>query len=82
MPDIAGARAVGGQKIDDRHFERVGDGFEHDHRRIALPAFDLRQIAFGNSGIAGQLPARDAALGAAAAHELADLGGECVRARA
>ena len=54
MPDIACvARAFGRQGIAwTRDFERAAMGFEHDHRRIALPAFDLREIPLGNPRIA------------------------------
>ena len=29
----------------------IGNGFEHDHRRIGAPTLDLRQVALGNAGI-------------------------------
>ena len=49
-------------------------------RRVALPAFDLREIALGGAGILRQLPARHAALGAREPHQPSDRGGEVVRA--
>ena len=56
------------------------DRLEDDHRRIALPAFDLREIALGRAGLLRQLPPRHAALGAGEPHQAADRGGEGVGA--
>jgi hypothetical protein len=32
------------QQLGDLHLHGLGDGLEHDDGRIALPAFDLRQV--------------------------------------
>ncbi len=69
-----------GMSSADRHVERVGDVLEDDDRRIALPAFDLREIAFRRAGLFGELAPRDAALGARGAHQCADRGGKGVAA--
>ena len=42
--------AVGArQQLDDRNVERLRDRLEDEYRRIALPAFDLREVAFGRA---------------------------------
>ena len=66
------------QEIDDRHVERLRNRLEDDHRRIALPAFDLREIALGRAGLLRQLTPRHAALGAGQPHQPADGGDERV----
>jgi hypothetical protein len=70
-----GARAGFRQQRGSGKVERLRDGAQHAHRRIAGAAFDLRQIALRRFGGLRQLPARHAALGAVAPH-LAPDGGE------
>ena len=71
-----GAAVAARQQFDDRNVERLGDRLEHDDGRVALAAFDLREIALGRAGALRKLPPRHAALGAAEPHQPADLGGE------
>ena len=58
----------------ERRFQRVGDRLQNDQRRIAVAAFDLRQIAHRNPGFGGQLAAGDAPPRAAAPDQPSDLG--------
>ena len=37
------------QELDDRNVERLRDRLEDEHGRIALPAFDLREVALGRA---------------------------------
>ncbi len=60
----------------ERRFQRVGNRLQDNQRRVAIAAFDLRQIANRNPGIGGQLAPRDAPSGAAAPDQASDLGGE------
>src|SRR5262249_62142492 len=71
----AGAR----QECDHRQVEGFGDRLQPDHRRIALPALDLRQVTLRRPRLLGKLPARYAALGARRAYQRADDGRERVR---
>jgi hypothetical protein len=57
--------------------ERLRDGAQHAHGRIADAAFDLRQVALGRLRGLRQLSPRHAALGAAAAHFAPDRRKEC-----
>ena len=51
-PRVGRGNAAGlRQQFEHRHFQRVGDGAHHQHRRIAGAAFDLRQIALRGSAI-------------------------------
>ena len=77
--ELRGARAAARQQLEHGHVERLGDALEHDGGGIALPAFDLREIALRRAGILRQLPARHAALGAREPHEPPDRGGEVTR---
>ena len=63
-----GARAGFRQQRGAGQVERLRDGAQHAHGRIAGAAFDLRQVALGSLRDMRQLPARHAALGAAAPH--------------
>ena len=49
---------------------------QDDHRRIALPAFDLRKIALGRTQFLRKLAPGHAALGAGEPHQAADGGNE------
>ena len=64
------------QQLGDRNVEGLRDGLQDDHRRVALPALDLREIALGRAGFLGQLPTGHAALGARNAHQPPDRCGE------
>ncbi len=76
-PSAAVRAPASGSKRRGGQIERLRDGAQHAHRRIAGAAFDLRQIALGGFRGLRQLPARHAALGAMAAHFAADRGEEC-----
>jgi hypothetical protein len=65
-------------ELDGRHVERLGDRLQYDHRRVALPALDLRQVALGRTRIVRQLAPRRAALGAREPHQPADGSRECL----
>src|SRR4029077_14992010 len=58
------------------NFQRVGDGAQDQHRRVARAAFDLREIALGRSRFLRELAARHAALGAAEPDHAAKLAGK------
>ena len=77
-----GAPVGARQELDDRHVERFCDRPQDDHGRVALPAFDLREIALGGAGVLRELAARHAALGAGEPHQPTDGGGEGVNVRA
>ena len=55
-----------------RQIERVADPAQQFDREIALPAFELREIALRQSGIARQDPARHPAARPLLAHPLAE----------
>ena len=76
---IAAVRPLArGMQLDDRHVERLRDRLQDDHRRVALPALDLREIALGRARILRQLASGHAALGAREPHQPTDRGGECL----
>ena len=60
------------EQFNDRDVEGARDRFEDDDRRVALPAFDLREIALGGARGVCELPARHAALGAGEPQQAAD----------
>ena len=55
-----------------RQVQRVADPAQQFDREIAFPAFELREIALRQTGIARQYPARHAAAGPFLAHPLAE----------
>src|SRR5262249_57576971 len=60
------------QQIGGGNVERLRDGTQYRDRWIAGAAFDLREISLRSVRSLRQLPARHAALGAAAPHFAAE----------
>ena len=60
------------EQFNDGDVEGARDRFEDDDRRVALPAFDLREVALGGARGVCELPARHAALGAGEPQQAAD----------
>jgi hypothetical protein len=67
-----GAPVAARQQFHDRNVERSCDRCEDDYGGVALPAFDLGEIALGGTGRLRELAARDAALGAGEPHQPAN----------
>src|SRR6201999_2477119 len=50
-----------------------GDAPQEDHREVAAPVFEQREVAFGEAGVVREHPARHPMAGAGVAHLLSDL---------
>ena len=69
----SGAGSVGGNQVFEMRAHRVRHPAQQHDRDVALAAFELGDIAFGNAGDLGQHLARHAAQGAHGADTLAEL---------